>query len=270
MTKKYITILGLTGLVLLATPALAKQTRVAMDLVTPGTEKTLTLPTPAENSNVISLGTALDPGTGKIVEGYAIVRYAKGGIKGKPTGKNDSQCYTFLAKDAKWKTVEDYMVDTTNSGLDDSFVRGNIALDIDKWETASGADILGGEVVGLVDGADGTSPDNKNEIVFGPLDNGTIGVTIIWGIFGGKPSNRELVEWDQVYNTGYEWSETGEAGKMDFESIATHELGHSVGMGDLYDIGCIEETMYGYADNGETNKRDLNAGDIAGITELYK
>ena len=55
---------------------------------------------------------------------------------------------------------------------------------------------------------------------------------------------------------------------MDFENIATHELGHSFGMGHP-DSTCIEETMYAYADFGETKKRVLNAGDIAGIQELY-
>ena len=56
--------------------------------------------------------------------------------------------------------------------------------------------------------------------------------------------------------------------KIDFYNIATHELGHSVGMTDLYNF-CTEETMYGYATEGETKKRDLNAGDIAGINALY-
>jgi hypothetical protein len=57
---------------------------------------------------------------------------------------------------------------------------------------------------------------------------------------------------------------------MDFENIATHELGHSVGLGDLDEDRCSDQTMYGYADYGETNKRDLEAGDIKGISELYK
>lgn len=55
-----------------------------------------------------------------------------------------------------------------------------------------------------------------------------------------------------------------------FESIATHELGHSVGLDDLYDGSCSEQTMYGYATEGETKKRTLEAGDIAGVQELYK
>ena len=68
----------------------------------------------------------------------------------------------------------------------------------------------------------------------------------------------------------YACSATGEATKMDLDNIVTHELCHAVGMGDLYDSACGEETMYGYATYGETKKQTLNAGDIAGISKLYK
>ncbi len=99
--------------------------------------------------------------------------------------------------------------------------------------------------------------------------SGAIGVTIVWGIFNGPPFARELVEWDQVYDdTDFDWSSTGEAGKMDFENIATHELGHTVGMGHP-DDSCLEETMYRFASEGETNKRTLEAGDSAGVKRLY-
>lgn len=281
MIKKYIAIVGILGLIAVAVPALAYQSRVTVTLKTSGVEKNLVLPPAAGHSSVISLGTGFDPGSGQMVEGYAIIHYAKdgkksphakGGKKGPPSGDGGgkSQCYGFLSKGAKWKVVEDYMVDTTNSGLSDSFVRSNLAGDIDKWESASGKNIIGTEITNTVDGADTNAPDNKNEVYFDTLDSGTIGVTIVWGIFGGRPANRMLVEWDQVYNTYYQWSDNGEAGKMDFENIATHELGHSVGLGDLYDTNCAEETMYGYGALGETKKHSLEAGDIAGIAKLYK
>jgi hypothetical protein len=95
-------------------------------------------------------------------------------------------------------------------------------------------------------------------------------VTIVWGIFSGPTFQRQLVEWDQVYDdSDFDWSLTGELYKMDFDNIATHELGHTMGMGDLYTSGCSDQTMYGYASEGETNKRDLNSGDINGINNLY-
>src|SRR3989344_7895674 len=226
------------------------------------------------------LGKTFDEQSGKVVQGYAIYKYkdgyAKGGIPGAPGGgSGTSSCYTFLAKDAKWKgTPESYIVDTNNSdGLSDSYVRNNIAFDIQKWEDASSYNILGNEIVGVVDGADTSSTDGKNEVYFADVgSDGAIAVTIVWGIFYGPPQGRELVEWDQVYDdVDFDWTEDAliDSSKMDFESIATHELGHSVGLGDLYNSACSEMTMYGYGSEGETKARTLEDGDINGISKLY-
>jgi len=229
---------------------------------------------------LFDLGEALHEG--RVVHGYAFIDYRKGyGHKDKhnPGGGGpggppaESSCFAFLAKDAKWKTVESYAVDpTNNAGLSESFVTMNILANILKWESESGANILGDEdSLVVVDGVDMISPDGKNEVLFADIDSeGAIAITVVWGIFRGKPSNRELVEWDQAYDdVDFEWSSSGEAGKMDFENIAAHEIGHSVGMGHP-DDSCIDETMYRFASEGETKKRSLNAGDISGIIELYE
>ena len=107
---------------------------------------------------VFSLGMGSD--NGKMVQGYAFVHYKDKKVKPgtecgngicepgenarkcpadcggeDPIDPDDSDCYGFLAKGAMWKTVEDYMVDPTNTrGLDGAFVRSNLAVDIDKWE----------------------------------------------------------------------------------------------------------------------------------------
>ena len=98
-------------------------------------------------------------------------------------------------------------------------------------------------------------------------------MNIIWY----NPTTNFLVEWDQVYSNKFDWSLDCEVegegedctNKMDFQNIATHELGHAVGMGDLYTDPCSEQTMYGYATNGETKKRTLESGDITGLNILY-
>lgn len=224
--------------------------------------------------NVFSLGTAVDV-DGRIVEGYAIIHKKDGNAKPPWVGggSGGTNCYGFLANGAKWKTIEPYMVNSANTkGLNATFVASNLAMDIGKWETAANFDILGvGSSTTETLVADTASPDNKNEVYFADIaDSGAIAVTIVWGHFSGPPSWRELVEWDQVYDdVDFDWSATGELNKMDFNNIATHELGHSVGLGDLYTSECSQETMYGYASNGETNKQSLEAGDIAGIRKLY-
>lgn len=233
----------------------------------------------------------------QVVEGYAFINYRKG--FGKPSGCNndgvcqgwedascgdcdaggepnpdDSKCYGFLARGAKWRALEPYIVNPSNNrGLGEAFVTGNLAMDIAKWESAAGVNILGdGSSTSDILVADLDSPDNQNEVYFADVDSPrAIAVTIIWGVFGGPPSQRRLVEWDQVYDdVDYDWSSSGEVGKMDFENIATHELGHSVSLDDLYEDRCSEQTMFGYADYGETKKRTLEAGDITGISKLYQ
>ena len=55
---------------------------------------------------------------------------------------------------------------------------------------------------------------------------------------------------------------------MDSLNIANHEAGHVAGM-DHPAKKCTEETMYPFAEQGETKKRTLHTGDIQGIKELY-
>lgn len=264
----------MTGVAVAAPPE-----RVNLELNTPGTQKTLMLLIAADHSPVISLGTAVDPTSGKVVEGYAIVHYAKGGGGSKG---GSTALYSLMAKGAKWKTVEPWLINPQNNGglPQTGFELTNMSADIAKWEDATDG-ILGNSMAGniLGDGsettanlvADTVSPDGTNEVYFASIaDPGAIAVTIVWGVFGGPVGDRELLEWDQVFDDAdYAWSTSGEAGKMDFENIATHELGHSIGLNDLYSLGASEQTMYGYADFGETKKQSLESGDIAGTNVLY-
>ena len=194
-----------------------------------------------------------------------------------PTPSDTSGCYGFLADGAKWKSVEPWVVNPSNpSGMSESSVLSTLSSAIGDWENAASFNILGGGTTTtqtLV--ADTSSPDDQNEVYLGEIaDSSTIGVTIVWGYFRGHPSWRELIEWDQIYNeSNYDWSEDCTAedctAKMDFPNIAIHELGHSVGLDDLYDSTCSEMTMYGYGTEGETKKRDLEDGDINGVSTLY-
>lgn len=203
-----------------------------------------------------------------------------GGGPGGGGGPGADECFAHISKDTKWLSAEDYIVDPVNTrGLSDVFIRSNLESDISKWELHAGNVIGNEDIFGTVDGVDTISPDDKNEFYFADIESpGAIGLTVIWYYGAGRPSNRPIIEWDQVYDdVDFDWSEDCTINdctslgseKMDLSNIVTHELGHSFGLADLYTDTCLEETMYGYSSNGETKKRSLEAGDIDGITDLY-
>lgn len=276
MIKTSIVLLSITGLILAVNPVLAvPPTFVESELTTPGTSRELWLPPAADNAPVISLGEAIDPATGETVNGLAFIHYKKGlGKLGNKNGElTSSTCYTFLGRGAKWRTAENYLFDAANvRRLDPASIRTLLAQGVESWDGEVLANVFGTEATGTVDGVDTSSPDGKNEVLFGDIaKQGAIAVTIVWGNFYGPSSQRKLVEWDMIFDqTDYDWSAeaSGVAGKMDFHNIASHEIGHAAGMG--HSGSCADETMYAYADYAETKKRDLNTGDIAGIKALYK
>jgi len=193
---------------------------------------------------------------------------------GKPDGKDEGY-YTYLAKGAKWKEEEPYILNPTNlDRVKRKDVLQAVDLGMSEWESNALANIFGPVTVDTdASHLDLDVLQEMNTISFRPFNNqNVIAQAIVWGYFGGPPSQREIIEAHIEFNDDFLWgvvtNPTDEF--MDVQNIATHELGHCAGMGDLYLTGAIEETMYGYSDEGETNKRDLDKGDIAGVTNLYQ
>jgi len=180
-------------------------------------------------------------------------------------------CYKLLG--VKWLTTPiSYAINPINpGGLSESFVTNAIFLSAEEWDKYTSQELFG-NMYSIDYNAtwDDEVPDYRNEYVFGayPQSN-VIAVTNIWGYFSGPKPNRRIVEYDVLFNTYYDWGDaTLNPAVMDLQNIATHETGHGVGLADLYNT-CVQETMYGYSNYGETDKRTLNSGDIAGIQKLY-
>jgi len=199
---------------------------------------------------------------------------------GKPEGKGkDEGYYTYMAKGAKWKTIEPFLFNPTNyDGVTNLDVETAVSSGMGEWETYAPSDIFGNitEDYAIAGTLDLDVLQKVNTISFrdlGDQNANVIAWAIVWGYFGGPPSQREIIEAHIELNDRFEWGVVNPEKPvmvMDVQNILTHELGHCAGMGDLYLTDAIEETMYGYSDEGETNKRDLYKGDIAGISGLYK
>lgn len=244
--------------------------------------KIIKLPKEADTQDIVSLGEKIHPKTGKKVKGIAIIYRISPLQTAKPTATiNNSLCYGYYAQGVKWKTIEPWVFDPDNNqGLDPNTLFNIENKDILKWEDAADGktgnrkyvDILGnGSITSIPASIDLLSPDGINEAYFGDIQTpGVVAVTVVWGVFDGPINDRQIVEWDRVFNdVQFLWSTKGDPTKIDFENISTHEFGHSVGLIDIYDSTCYQQTMYGYVSFGQTIKRTLENGDINGINLLY-
>ncbi len=222
----------------------------------------------------------IPPGLEKIV----FIHYKKERAKpvkpdkpGKPSG--ESECYDFMKRGVKWQDLGIVcFVDPTNSGLEDSVSVLELAIEAgaQEWEDNTSAtlfDFANWDTRGDLswDGDPGDEPDGDNELVFADYpQGGVIAVTVVWGYFSGPPSSRRIFEFDILFDTDWNWGVSeGEDGVMDIWNIATHEIGHGLGLGDVYEDGCSVVTMYGYSTYGDIIKRDLADPDITAIQELY-
>jgi hypothetical protein len=98
---------------------------------------------------------------------------------------------------------------------------------------------------------------------YGDGPGGTLAVTYIWA------SSHIVYSCETVFDSAESWATDGSANKFDVWNVAAHEAGHWLVLGDLYEPQYSEMTMYGYASLGETKKRTLAWGDIAGIQFIY-
>lgn len=185
---------------------------------------------------------------------------------GKPPKPDDhSSHYKLLAKGFRWKVLPaNYVIDPDNSqGLTEAIIVSATVASAEEWDDHTGAELFGSYSIDHECSWDSDVPDGRNELLFGNYPQaGVIAITVIWG------RSREIVEFDIMFDTDFLWGDaSGGSPVMDLQNIATHELGHGAGLGDIYH--CSLETMYGYSGYGETIKRDLYTGDIAGIQTLY-
>ena len=193
--------------------------------------------------------------------------------KEEPEEPDTSSCYGFLAREAKWKELPiNYVIDPDNpDNLTEDFIINAISAGAEEWDVHTNKNLFESYIIDYDSSWDSDAPDGKNELLFGDYSqDGVIAVAIVWGYFGGRPSNRQITEFDILFDTDFIWGDaTINPEVMDLQNIATHEIGHGVGLADLYDTVCIDETMYGYSTEGDLKKRDLNSGDITGIQSLY-
>lgn len=214
---------------------------------------------------------AASPDVGSIEVTY----YAKGGIPGPPegkgSGKEEGKGYELLRGGVKWADGDlpvSYKVNLSDAPSD-AFVEIQAAFE--AWDTETS--------VGLFDepvttGKSGVDQDFDNIVSWAPITNtGIVAQCTIWFYVNTK----EIIEFDIVFNSDQDWgidldgegTEYALSDAFDVRNIATHEAGHTLHLGDLYEDKYSQMTMYGYTTLGEVKKISLEWGDINGLHKLY-
>ena len=198
------------------------------------------------------------------IERVDFIHYVKPAKPGG--GSSGGSCYKLMG--VKWSTLPvNYQINPSNpQGLSETFVTTAISTSAETWDAATGRELFNNAYAvnyslhyGVYDG--------KNAIEFGDYGNSNvIAITSVW--FSRK--TKQITEFDMLFNTNFNWGNgTANASLMDLQDIATHELGHAVGLNDLYSGSCSEMTMYGYSTEGETKKTTLEQPDITGLQTMY-
>ena len=102
----------------------------------------------------------------------------------------------------------------------------------------------------------------QNKLYYTPLGSGSSTLARATWWYTGNYITKATIE----FNSDKSWSTSGESGKFDVQSVATHEFGHWLSLGHSSNT---DATMYAYIDPGETKKRTLHSDDIAGIKYIY-
>lgn len=136
------------------------------------------------------------------------------------------------------------------------------------WNLATAGTPFGTVVEGQPGEAD--TFDGYDQIVFDDFHSSNwLARAHIWWMAMETPDGGQAmvaVESDQVYDTADPLTTDPDGGGYDLLSVATHEMGHTLGLQHAFQ-GCL--TMYPYISWSDTSGRTLGDGDILGIQGLY-
>jgi len=165
----------------------------------------------------------------------------------------------------KWSVFQvPYYINTSNAdGVSASAVTSAIQNAAAAWSMQSHANVLL-YYMGQTSGTSAVS-NGKNEVFFRQATSGSIAQTFRWW----NATTNQLIDADVVfYDSSWKFfgGNSGCSNGFYIQEIATHELGHALGL-DHSSVSTA--TMYPGSPYCNLSKESLDADDIAGIEKLY-
>jgi hypothetical protein len=209
---------------------------------------------------------SVDSDTSSLQEGPEIT--SEGGesasysLNGRKWVQNDPQIKLYLKNDAR----------LANEGLDRNVVSDTITDAANVWDDATNQNLFADTDLVRFTSDPATFSgryDGKNVISWMPYVPGctALASTGTWYRTTEIDGYHPIVECDIAFNSNYRWSNTGS--NIDIQSVALHELGHMIGMGDIYNKAQFyrdsRQVMHYYTGV----KHSLGNGDKTGVWKLY-
>ena len=187
-----------------------------------------------------------------------------------------------LAEQGPGYGINDYMaikpwsfkIDAGGSGLGESMVVEAVEAGMREWNRYLETPMFAlNNTTGSA--ANPVKLDGENTVVFGNLNGTALAMTRAYvstsGLSAEYPVSKRAVEVDIIFNKDIDWVDVAAGGDgFDLKSIATHELGHTLGLADVYDGAYSYVTMYAYGIRNNVDQRTLAEPDIKGLSKLYK
>lgn len=183
--------------------------------------------------------------------------------------------------DIRWnRTISYFVTDRGVPGVPSGELRDAIGRAFSTWQGVSSA-VVRSQFQSLTN-AQPDGPDGRT--TFGFVDRPDLDRVLGATSFFLDQRTGEIVEADVFFNSRFAWSTAGngEAGRMDLQSVALHEIGHLLGLGHSA-LGETEisgggrrvigsgAVMFPIAlTAGSTADRELQPDDRAGINDLYQ
>ena len=165
----------------------------------------------------------------------------------------------------KWRPLPATLSYKMNQNEPNSACSTKIKNAFQAWEDEGRSNVdynYAGEVA-----TNSISNDGTNLMLF-PASHATWLAGCYWWY---NTSTYALTEFDIAVYQNWKWhyGDNPQGDTYDFQSTFTHEVGHTLGLNDIYLNANKEKTMYGYGTQASTKQRTLEQDDKDGVSYLY-
>jgi hypothetical protein len=177
--------------------------------------------------------------------------------------------YRWNTRDPQLKFVLKNDAYLTSEGLNTRAVKNAITAAANTWDGASNQNLFADSNLVTLDPTVQADSYNKiNTVCWKPSGSSNyLGYTRTWYNSKTVDGYNTALDSDIVFNTNTKWTTCGNG--IDVQSVALHEMGHTLGLGDIYGQAQFSKDARQVMHYYTGVKRTLGNGDATGIWRLY-